>query len=330
MGPAPPPPPAPIRKDSNLELCSLVLLTIAHAPLTGTPFGTSTGRLGYAPCLVVAEARPGPDAFVRKVEAGRDFATELARAPQRRLGPRVTLVLVDSTDVYFRHGPAELRRRFDETRVSILFGAELHMGVGVAEHKAYYQQRAANLSYYVSGMARYLNTGFVMGVPDALAKLFDAALASPLLHRHRVKLDQLAVSDYVARRGFDALDASLDYNNTIAYTAAHDRWSLSRCALEVPALDPVLVHMPFTASPRVNNTFYRLWELENGHPPPEADYATCLQYEARCQAEPRRTECFNGHPRTICADKHQPVEWRRSRSAERTKVPPPKSSIVTR
>ena len=42
------------------------------------------------------------------------------------------------------------------------------------------------------------NVTLNMLAPDALAKLFDAALASPLLHRHRVKLDQLAAGERYA------------------------------------------------------------------------------------------------------------------------------------
>ena len=265
-----------------MKSCPIVLIVIAHTVVDELPFGQSSRQYGYNHCIQVLSSKQGGYAYLAKITATLQFLQTASYHPNQ------LYILMDAFDTYFRHGPHELVQRFRHTGKRVVISSEINFIHQPGEWKPYFD----NLSTQES---RYLNSGVVMGYGDMLRMLLEYSANSSLLKLASKRgTDQASISDAIVHHGFSKFNGSLDYKQRIAYTASAKRWSLKLSNEDIAKYDPVIVHFPFTAAPRVNRTFYASYDGHRGDAWPEADYNFCRDQEKACSLDHNGPYCHIG------------------------------------
>jgi hypothetical protein len=250
------------------DACPVFVIIITHMSIDNLPFAESSKKYGYAPCIQMLGTKPGGHAYIAKV---KETLHALKGASNSQL-----YVLMDAFDTYFRHPPAELAKRFCETHRRLVVSAELNFIYQPNGWKPFFDTQSKQES-------RYVNSGIIMGYGDAMQTLLrKSANSSSLVLSSKRGADQAAVAEAIYTLGWKRLNCTLDYEQHLMYTASAKRWSLSLSNADIAKYDPVIVHFPFTAAPRVNRTFYASYDGQQGREWPDANYKFCKEQEKSC------------------------------------------------
>ena len=134
--------------------------------------------------------------------------------------------------------------------------------------------------------------GFVYGKSGASWTTPSRGGAPPpsIAPGQQLRTDQAAIGETFVNLSA-SLNITLDYNESIFYTAANIRWSLSRARNDIMSREAVAVHMPFTQAPRVARTFHALyaWETGDTFAWPELNHTYCVLQEKLCLRDPNRS-----------------------------------------
>ena len=261
----------------------LTVLDFKSSNSTTLPLVTSSARLGYR--LHVLQSDAGSHAYHAKVlRVARYLAT---------LPPTALILFADGFDSYLRHPPSLLLKRFHELSVDAVFSSELSPNHITPSTAAWYRARSPAWA-----QAAYINTGLFMGKAEPLEQLLRVAARHPLLHQgSKLRTDQAAIGETFVNLSA-SLNITLDYNESIFYTAANIRWSLSRARNDIMSREAVAVHMPFTQAPRVARTFHALyaWETGDTFAWPELNHTYCVLQEKLCLRDPNRIDVCHVGP----------------------------------
>jgi hypothetical protein len=261
-------------------VCPVLVVVLTHMDIRHLPFWQSSEKYGYAPCVRQLMTKPGGHAYVAKV---KETLRILDDASSSQL-----YVLMDAFDTYFRHPPAELVRRFNKIHRRLVVSSEVNFIYQPVEWKPFFDAQSKEES-------RYVNSGILMGYGDTMRMLLKhSANSSSLVLSSKRGADQAAVAEAIHSLGWMKLNCTLDYKQHLMYTASTKRWSLSLSNADIAKYDPVIVHFPFTAAPRVNRTFHASYDGQQGHPWPEADYEFCKAQEKLCAIKHDGAYCHVG------------------------------------
>lgn len=257
--------------------CQLIILTVSDTSLSETPFFRSLQLNNYTDCLVKLTPQNKQSAKICKI---RQVLNHI-----RVLRSDSLVLFSDAFDVFFRLPARDVVERFNTYKKSIVFSSEIWFSHQNHSHRHYFDSLSSLEN-------RYFNSGLYIGKAAALTQLLEKTKNSPYLSMKPVH-DQAALSDVIYKFGFDHFDSTLDYSEKIFYTAA-GRWSLSLTNKNVRARNPAAVHFPFTAAPRIKNTFRAAFSSYVSHPWPEEDFEFCKKQEKICKTAPNEKYCHIG------------------------------------
>jgi len=208
-----------------------------------------------------------------------------------RLDPGRTILFVDAFDTYARHTMRTMVRRYRAHYApSTVFATERVPGHISAGAELFYRTLAP-----IYATNKFINTGMFIGKAGSVQRLLSSCATHPSLRQGtRLRTDQTAIGETIASDRVARMNVVLDYTERLFYTASGPHWSLAVASAHIRAVDPVMVHVPFTQAPRVNRTYYGLYDGEHGRPWPEANFTYCTAQEALCAREPSAAGCHVG------------------------------------
>jgi hypothetical protein len=242
---------------------------------------SSLVKHNYSVRIVWAPA--GAAAYHAKVEK---LGIILANTP-----PHQVVMYMDLFDTFARHSShTTLRRYMDHYWPRTVFSTELtpnHLDQNATRYYERASPRFAN--------NKYINTGAFIGLSGRLSTLLKSASSHPRLHNGaKLRTDQTAIGLTIARDMADTSEVTLDYDERLFFTAANHYWSLARSTAHVRAVDPVIVHVPFTQAPRILQTYNAHVDAANGKPWAEANITFCLETERVCAKNHSAAFCHIG------------------------------------
>ena len=250
--------------------CPVIVIIIAHISVDQLPFGTSSRQHGYSSCVQQLNSKPGGYAYIAKITSTLKFLEDHDASHDQ------LYVLMDAFDTYFRHSPIDLVKRVRDSGKRLIISSEIMFTHQPDAWKPFFDRLSKHES-------RYLNSGILVGYGDVMRLLLKySANSSSLVLSNRRGTDQASIAYVVFQHGFHLFRGSLDYEQSIVYTATGKRWSLKQSNEDIAKYDPVIVHFPFTAAPRVNRTFIASYDGQQGFAWPEADFNFCRAQEKAC------------------------------------------------
>lgn len=241
------------------------------------PLIESAHKNGYSVKFI--KSKYGSSSYHAKIEKVCAYVSTL---PDDRL-----ILYADAFDTFVRHPFEILKERFLSKRATLMFSTEITKN-HISEHAA---------SWYQSQTFRenaYINTGLYIGKAFKVRQILNASrFHNKLYQGSKLRTDQTAIGETIFNF-FEKGENFLDYDETLFYTAANKRWSISKAIHDMNEKDPVFIHFPFTQAPRVNNTFHALYDYHKGIYHKEHSFSICKNYEKLCKTNQTAHFCHVG------------------------------------